>query len=156
MPDFALMQHHARAHQIRRCLQAMSDEQIDSGLTAFDNGASSWSNCFWARVFEGFDLYKIGADGYTAKRGDKHRSHYAIEWFIADRLGLESNMPVRIVYNLFDGDGVRNGMSRGQLRDFIHRARLEGDHDPQVLQLLAELGNDVESAELVWSGGCSP
>ncbi len=130
------MHHQARAQQIRRCLQAMTDQQINQGLTAFEDGESCWSSCFWARVFPDTNLYNL-EHGYTNKAGKRQRLHYAIEWWIADQLGLPSHVPVRIVYNLFDG--CSKTMTPQQLADFIRRARLEGDHSAEVLDLLRSL-----------------
>jgi hypothetical protein len=108
----------------------MTDDQINKGLTAFDDGSSTWADCFWARVFGEELSGKRGKDRY----GKVYSSTLGIEWWIANQLGLESNIPVRIVYQLFDN--VNTWMTRDDLAAFIRAARLEGDCDPMVLQLI--------------------
>lgn len=160
MPDFATMQYQAIAQQIKRCLEAMTDAQIERGLTAFEDGASNWSNCFWARVFEGG--IAMVPQWYKAKNGKTYKRELVkddtamfpgIEWWIADRLGLESNIPVRIVYNLFDGFGSQ--MKRADLRDFIRKARIEGDTPDAVMDLIRSVPLTTFTVEPSWNAEVS-
>lgn len=93
--------YHGIRQQVRRVLESMTDLQIEKGLTAFVDGASTWSHCFFARALRGdTDL-------------DRCRDP---EQEIMRVLKINSPIPVRIVYCTFDGLGV---MKKDELMDFI-------------------------------------
>lgn len=45
----------AATFALTECLGAMSDQQIECGLTAFVDGRSTWTSCFFARALGGLD-----------------------------------------------------------------------------------------------------
>lgn len=93
--------YHGVRQQVRRVLMAMGPERIEMGLTAFETGESSWSDCFFARAFPELDL----------NEGNPERT-------ISDALGMHGNyIPMRIVYVIFDGAGAM--MTKTQLKEFI-------------------------------------
>lgn len=124
--------YHGIHQQVRRVLNKMTDDQIDKGLTAFEDGGSNWSECFFARALE-MDKNWAGS-GY--KLGP--------ERWIAAELGLESVMPVRIVYTLFDGVGRNISFTPTTLKEFITNVRDERRPE-EVLAVLKSLDQDTWS-----------
>lgn len=106
--------YHGVRDQIRRVLGRMTEEQLDKGMTAFENGGSNWSHCFFARAFGGL------ASGDAEQKLMKH-------------LDLDTPIPIRIVYCTFDGMG--RTMNRKQLRQFIEDVRDESRPE-EVLTLI--------------------
>lgn len=124
MSDMRDMIYHANLQQIRRVLNAMGSERIEQGLTAFDNGASNWNQCFFARAFPEFDL------------------SWTPEGIIMQQLGIPSPVPIRIVYQTFDG--VNKGlMTKNVLRTFIE-AVLDERRPQEVLNVIRSINYDAE------------
>lgn len=126
--------YHGLRDQVRRVLSVMSDEEIEAGLTAFDTGASNWSSCFFARALP--DLCLTMSFNPTVD--------------IQRRLGLESPVPVRIVWNLFDGCDFMGQMTKEKLREFVHNIR-ENRRPEEVLALLRSLDTNNIEAEVTTS-----
>lgn len=129
MADVRDLFYHGVRHQIRRVLEAMGPEKIEMGLTAFENGASNWSACFFARAYPELNL------------------NYDPENVIAKALGMEGNrVPMRIVYRTFDSIGV--SMTKQGLVEFI-RNFLDEKRDPEAQAGIEELlrGVKYEGAE---------
>lgn len=120
--------YHGIHQQVRRVLNKMTDDQIDKGLTAFEDGASNWSHCFFARALE------MDKNYIDSKR--------PAEFWVMDQLGLESIIPVRIVYGLFDGVGKKISFTRDKLKEFISNVRDERRPE-EVLALLQSLDQDT-------------
>lgn len=116
--------YHGVRDQIRRVLNAMSPDQIDKGMTAFNNGHSDWSHCFFGRAIPGTNQAAVP------------------EKFLMEQLGIPTPIPIRIVYCTFDGCG-RN-MTRKQLRQFIEDVRDESR--PQEVMAVIR-GVDYSRAE---------
>jgi len=133
--------YHGQIQQIKRVLDKMTPDQIDKGLNSFVDGDSNWSQCFFAQALE--------MDKNYDKKGNA-------EFWVMRTLGLESIVPVRIVYNIFDGAGGNLGWSRQKLGEFCSNIR--DDKRPQeVLDLIKSLKidwNNVEGREMVMS--CKP
>lgn len=116
--------YHGIRQQVRRVLELLGEERTDKGLTAFEDGASNWSQCFFARALE------------------PERLHSEID--VARILGLTSPtsktgfnlVPVRIIYRTFDG--MSTVISRKELHDFIVSVRDESRPD-EVMQLLRSI-----------------
>lgn len=130
--------YHGIRHQVRRVLTALGPERIEKGLTAFDDGASNWSQCFFARAFAGELSMHISAYGLVPSKPYISTP----EWNIMNKLGLPSHVPVRIVWNLFDQfDTWRNTstqlMDRATFRKFIEDVLDESR--PEVVELLRSL-----------------
>lgn len=114
--------YHGVRHQVRRVLEAMGPERIERGLTAFENGASNWSHCFFARAYPELSLNSGRA-----------------EFQVAQALGMGTNrVPMRIVYTLFDGVGSKTTMTKGDLRKFIE-GFLDEKRDPEVQKAIDDL-----------------
>lgn len=121
--------YHGIRSQIRRVLSAMTDEEIDRGLTAFVDGQKNWSHCFFARACPALDLDQrsttIGLGETILGPEEKLQRHF----------NIPTPVPIRIVYCTFDGHGV--AMTREQMRDFIKEVRTSDDGVSQeVLDLL--------------------
>lgn len=138
MPDVRDLFYHGVRHQIRRVLDAMGTDRIDAGLTAFEDGASNWASCFFARAYPELRFY----------------STPQAEYAIAEALGMGTNrVPMRIVYRTFDGYGI--DMTKEQLRSFIEAIRDESRPD-EVLDLLRSIDyTDTESTPADFSTVCS-
>lgn len=126
--DFNDAYYHGVLHQVKRVLTAMTDEQIDTGLTAFEDGSSDWGNCFFARAFN---------QGYR-------QGHHEPEAWLAKQMGFGTNkIPVRIVYSLFDGVG-RQMFTKSMLYELISNIR-DGRRPEEVLAIIK--GIDYSKAE---------
>ena len=126
MADVKDLFYHGVRHQIKRVLDAMGEDRISLGLNAFENGASTWSACFFAQAFPEVNL----------QMGDPEAK-------IADLLGMPGNkVPMRIVYRTFDGAGV--SMTKKGLVAFIQDF-LDEKRDPAVEAILK--GIDYAGAE---------
>ncbi len=95
--------YHGIRQNIRRVLVALGPERIEKGLTAFEDGASNWSDCFFARAFEGeADLSRT-----PSKFGKLPfaRHHAMPTLYICDLLGDEKfdlRVAVAMVWHTFD------------------------------------------------------
>lgn len=118
--------YHGIRDQIRRVLTTMGPERVEKGLTAFVDGASSWSSCFFARAYPDLELSAFDAEHQLMKT-----------------LGLRTTIPIRIVYCTFDGAGIV--MTKQQLRDFIQATLTESDTET-VNKFLATI--DYSAAEI--------
>lgn len=130
MADVKDLFYHGVRHQIGRVLKGMGEDRVSQGLTAFENGASNWSACFFARAYPEVNL----------NIGDPEAK-------IAELLGMPGNkVPMRIVYTTFDGIGFV--MSKKGMHDFI-RAFLDDNRDEAVQKGIDELiaGVKYEGAE---------
>lgn len=118
IPDLHLA---AQAFQVRRVLSAMTDEQIERGLTAFIDGRSgSWASCFFARAL-GKNLMQVGLEPLV---------------LVAKTLHIDEDA-VQLVINMFD---ERNTwMTKQDLRRFIEQARDERQDSREVEKLLASI-----------------
>lgn len=120
--------YHGVLHQVKRVLSAMTDEQIDKGLTAFEDGSSDWGNCFFARAFD---------QGYNNSRQQP-------EVWLSEKMGFGKNrIPVRLVYTLFDGVG-KQMFTKAMLYKLISDIRDQRRPD-EILTLLK--GIDFTKAE---------
>lgn len=126
MPDIQQAYYHGIRQQIRRVVQALGPNRTDDGLTAFVDGASSWSSCFFARA-----LPELNLDH------SKNPSEA-----IRVELGLETMIPVRITWNTFDGCGVT--MSKDDMRKFIEDI-IDETRPQEVLDILRSLTVDLEA-----------
>ena len=120
--------YHGIRQQIRRVLNILGDERIDKGLTAFENGDSTWSQCFFARALAPERIYD--EDDVCRILGLMHPA------------GYPNRVPVRIVYRTFDG--CSSLMTHEQLQKFIEDVRDESR--PEVISLLRSINySSVES-----------
>lgn len=127
--------YHGIRDQVRRVLGAMTDQEIDRGLSAFETGASSWSHCFFARA-----LPQLALD-----HGDAERK-------LVKHLQCGTVIPVRIVYCTFDGSGVT--MKKDELRDFIKSIRQGNDDCLTVLKSINYEG--AADKEITVGAACEP
>lgn len=117
MAEVETLFYHAIRQQLRRVLGKMTEEQIDAGLTAFEDGSRNWSQCFFARALRPHVLHS--------------------EYDVVRILGLESPMPVRILYTMFDqAHGSR--MTSSELYQFLASVRDESRPD-EVNKLLRSM-----------------
>lgn len=113
------IQYHSIRDQARRVLSMMSTDEIESGLTAFESGASSWSQCFFARA-----LPELKLD--HGKAEEKLMKHF----------GLHTIIPIRMIYCTFDG--ASKLMTKAELRGFIDSI-LDQRRPPEVLEVLRSI-----------------
>ena len=112
--------------QIRRVLNALGPERTDKGLTAFEDGASNWHQCFFARALADdptFQEYR-DEDGVALALGLTYAS------------GAPNLIPVRIVYHTFDGQSKL--ITREELNEFITAVR-DGQRPEQVMEVLRSI-----------------
>lgn len=130
--------YHGIRSQISRVLNAMTDAEIDAGLSAFVDGQKNWSHCFFARACPALEL-----------------NHGRAEQKLQQHLGIPTPIPIRIVYCTFDGRGV--AMKREELRDFIKQFRTaDATVSPEVMELLRSIDySKVETQEIGAEGSCS-
>lgn len=103
----------------------MSNDQIERGLTAFEDGQSgSWASCFFARAF-GENLG--AADIYFTQGPDK---------YIAQQLSVTVDQ-VGLVVNLFDHNNCWT--TKAELRAFVEQARDERQTTKAIEDLLASI-----------------
>lgn len=112
MPDLSEMYYDGLRQQIARVMHLLGDERIEKGLTAFENGASTWSHCFFARALAPERLN--GEEDVARILGLKNPN---------TRHGLNL-VPVRIVYRTFDG--ASQWMTKDDLRQMIRTLQDEG------------------------------
>lgn len=149
--DVRDMFYHGLRHQIRRVLTALGPDRIEKGLTAFDSGSSNWSQCFFARAFGEINLneHQPGV-GQQPKPGKGVPQISLPEWTLMHLLHINSHVPIRIVWNLFDQiDAWRMGaapmMDRATFRKFIEDV-LDESRPSEVLELLKSLNtSDLET-----------
>lgn len=125
--------YHGIRQQIRTVLERMGPERVDGGLTAFEDGASNWSECFFARAYPDLNLERRP------------------EMQLKEALALPTLVPIKIVYRAFDGLGVT--MTKDQMRQFVESVRDES-RPAEVLAVLRTVDyTNVETTE-VTSGSC--
>lgn len=123
--------YHARIVHIRNVLTALGPVRVAKGMTAFDDGQSNWSHCFFARAFAGeLDL------------------HGRPEVQLKEALKLPSIVPIRFVWRAFDS-AASAGMKRAELKAMIEKLTTQ-DHDDAVDKFLASIAFDeAQPVELV-------
>lgn len=140
MADVQDLFYHGIRQQIRRVLDAMGEERIDKGLTAFEDGDSDWSNCFFARAFKGeVDL---------ALSRDPERAICEVLGLFTQRPEgrIPNRLPVRIVYFTFDGNSTL--ITADEMKQFIIDVRDESRPD-EVMRLLRSINyDDIENREI--------
>lgn len=135
MPDVRDVFYHGVRQQVRRVLEAMGKERIEKGLTAFDDGQSNWSHCFFARALKG--------------ECDLNRVAYP-EQAIMHHLGISTPIPIRIVYTLFDGIGKKGlTMTKADLHEFVQcfldqDAFYSCEELPHRLEMHAEMNKKID------------
>ena len=141
MADLTHLYYQGIQQQIRRVLTLLGEERTDKGLTAFEDGASNWSSCFFARALL------------------PQRIHSELD--VCRALNLTSTntksgynvIPVRIVYYTFDG--CSSMMTKGELADFITAVRDESRPD-EVMELLRSINYaDLESRPVSMEARCA-
>ena len=144
MSNASDMIYHANLQQIRRVLKAMGPTRVDDGLTAFDDGASNWSDCFFARAF-GRETASYKRGSYTS-RVSYLQGAISPEYWIMSILGIPTPVPIRIVYQTFDG--LNRGMiTKDNLRSFIESV-LDETRPQEVLELIKSIDYHIDK-ELV-------
>lgn len=141
--DVRDMYYHGIRHQVRRVLVALGPERIEKGLTAFEDGKSTWSECFFARAFDNIALNQqqpgIGQAPSWVKGQPKISQP---EWTLMHLLGFNTHVPIRIVWNLFDQhDSWRHDTTQLMRKD-VFRKFIEDVLDesrPEVIKLLRSL-----------------
>lgn len=133
--------YHGIAHQVRRVIKALGEERTDKGLTAFEDGHSNWSDCFFARALkDDVNLNhegEIGVAKFLGFTSPSTKSGYNL-------------IPVRIVYRAFDGNS--SVLTKQQMRDLITNIRDETRPD-EVMQLLRSINfEQAEETPVEFSG----
>lgn len=136
MADVRDLFYHGMRQQIKRVLDAMGEERIDNGLTAFEDGGSNWSACFFARAFPELNLNSFNPEAQIARA-----------------LGMGDNkVPMRIVYHTFDG--ASHYMTKDQLKQFIVDVRDE-KRPSEVMQLLRSINVNESQLDKPVEFSCS-
>ena len=87
--DVNTLFYHGIRQQIRRVLDLLGPERIDAGMTAFEDGASNWSQCWFARALA------------PERLRDENDVCRILGLYSAN--GRPNTVPVRIIYRTFDG-----------------------------------------------------
>jgi hypothetical protein len=124
--------YHGIHQQIRRVITLLGPERTDKGLSAFEDGASNWSQCFFARALapetlsNEEDVARILGLYQHNGAGSKGQRRYNV-------------VPVRIVYQTFDG--LSTMMTKEMLYKFISDIRDES-RPSEVMNLLKSINYD--------------
>lgn len=130
--------YHGIITQVRRVIDALGPERTDAGLTAFEDGASNWSECFFARALAPRVLHS--------------------ELDVANALGFHSKstkhgynlVPIRIIWHTFDS--LPAVFTREQLLKLIMDIRDES-RPKELMDFLKSIDyKGVDEKELVFSG----
>ena len=129
--DLQTIFYHARIVHLRNVLTALGPVRVAKGMTAFDDGESNWSNCFFARAF----------------KGELNLNHNA-EHRIQNALHLPTRVSIRFTWRAFDS-AKDTGMTREALKDMIEKITAK-TNDEAVDKFLASIEfNESEPVELV-------
>lgn len=120
MADVRDLFYHGVRHQMRRVFQALGPERLDNAITAFEDGHSSWSDCFFARAFPELNL----------------NSTPNPEKLLASKLGFSGITPIRIVWHTFDS--LNHYMTKSQMVDFVNAVR-DDMRPAEVVELLRSI-----------------
>lgn len=132
MAEMNTVMYHSNLQQIRRVLKALGPDRIEKGLTAFEDGSSSWSHCFFARAFSG-EKHRYQIKSYTSPTQFLHEVNEPERW-IMTALDISSPIPIRIVYQTFD-DCNRGLITKEALQKFISDV-LDESRPPEILELI--------------------
>lgn len=137
MADMRDVIYHGIRQQIRRVLEKMTDEEIDRGIDAFETGQKNWSHCFFARALE---MDKALAPArWAAWRFNGVWYTDPVQWIMV-RLGIDSPVPIKLVYQTFDGKSTQ--ITTAEMRQFI--TDLRDDRRPnEVMALLRGVNYDA-------------
>lgn len=132
--DLSEVFYHGIREQVKRVVGLLGEERTEAGLTAFVDGASSWSHCFFARALAPERLSN--------------------ELDVARILGLQREdgtynlVPVRLVYRTFDSAStmITRDQLRTMLRDMIDEDAQEKIEVPDVGGTLAGANKWLEKA----------
>lgn len=147
MANVADLFYHGALHQIRRVITALGEERTDKGITAFEDGASNWSDCFFARAL---------ADDATFQRERNEHGVARTLGFVRADGGLNL-VPVRLVYFAFDNrESKTTGvLTHEQIKKFIVDVRDES-RDADAMRLLRSLDFSTfdEEKPVQMAGSC--
>lgn len=130
MPDVSTAIYHGIRQNLRRVLVALGPERVEKGMTAFEDGASNWSECFFARAFKG--EAKLGYEDTGSYQRPIDPSVHICH-LLNDRK-LSMIVPVKMLWHTFDSVGGAH-ITRAELKEFIKQVMDEGT-PTEVLQLL--------------------
>lgn len=143
MPDVSTMFYHGIRQNLRRVLVALGPDRVEKGLTAFEDGKSNWSECFFARAFKG--------EARLGRLNDREfidpSKHICI--LLGDP-GLKMLVPVKMLWHTFDSARSFHAgrqLTRKDLQKFISDV-LDESRPSEVMDLLRSLNyENVESKE---------
>jgi len=119
---------HGIAQQIRNVLAAMTEDEIDAGIDAFETGSSDWNNCFFARALAG------------RKEFQEHRGELGVAMALNLRSPYTAHgynlVPVRTVYHAFDS--VSTFLTRKEVLRLITDIR-DQSRPIEVLNVLKQI-----------------
>lgn len=141
--DYETAVYHGVRQNLRRVLNALGNDRIELGLTAFEDGVSNWTGCFFARAFK--NEARVG----TTATGHHIDPTLHICTLLNDP-GYKLKVPVKILWHTFDSAqssfGGKN-LSRQDLRKFIEDV-LDESRPSEVMNLLRGINYDkVEEKE---------
>jgi hypothetical protein len=119
---------HGIAQQIRNVLAAMTEDEIDAGIDAFETGSSDWNNCFFARALAGRKEFQQNRGELGVAMALDLRSPYTSHGY---NLG-----PVRTVYHAFDS--VSTFLTRKEVLRLITDIR-DQSRPIEVLNVLKQI-----------------
>jgi hypothetical protein len=136
--------YHGVREQVRRVVLALGEERTDRGLTAFEDGHSNWSDCFFARALENDQVFRSEPNEYGVAR--------ALGFFRQD--GGLNLVPVRMVYFAFDK--MPGAVPKAEMKRLLADIRDE-TRPSEVMQLLRSINMEGfdENKPVEFVGACS-
>ena len=116
--DLKTVMYHGRIQLLRTMVDALGQNRLAKGLTAFDDGESTWSECFFARAFEG----EMNLRSRTAENQ------------IKSKLGMKSIVPIRFTWQAFDS-ARSTGIDRKELQRLLREIMVTKDLESLNLEL---------------------
>lgn len=141
--DYETAVYHGVRQNLRRVLNALGPERLELGLTAFEDGASSWTECFFARAFANEARLGRTSVGHSIDP----TLHICI---LLNDPGYKLKVPVKMLWHTFDSSHSFFGgdkLKRTDLRKFIEDV-LDESRPSEVMDLLRGINYDkVEEKE---------
>lgn len=135
--------YHARYQHLRNVLTALGPIRVAKAMTAFEDGRSNWSQCFFARAFEGeLDLN----NRVVVPVEILERKILAPEWQIMNALKFKTVIPIRFVWQAFDRHN--RGTTREKLQNMCKEI-VANQHNDAVEEFLKSIEFNPETPCMV-------
>jgi hypothetical protein len=120
--------YHGIRQQVREVVTRLGNDRTDEGLTAFEDGHSSWADCFFARALRNDKAFRAEPNEFGVAR--------TLGFFSTSTKSGLNVIPVRIVYMTFDGMSTQ--ITKAEMRQLITDLRDESRPD-ELMRLLRNI-----------------